>query len=117
MKEQFNHVQRRTSRRSPVQARFDGRLKAQQQKQRESAVQLIYAHIPPAVVLAAEKHLRAQTNIEQRARQLWLSRGCRPVGDLGDWLRAECVEVQKLCQALLNRNSCEPARLHLPMIS
>ena len=107
MKAQSNRVPRRTCRRSPFQARPDGQQKVQQQKQRESAVQLIYAHIPPAVVLAADKHLRAQTNIEQRAHQLWLSRGCRPVGDLGDWLRAECEEVQKLCQALLSRSPRE----------
>lgn len=108
MKAQFNDVQRSPCRQSSHQTRLDGRFKAQQRDRRESAVQLIYAHIPPAAVLAAEKHLRAQTNIEQRVQQLWFDRGRRPVGALGDWLRAECEEVQQLCQALVNRNAHEP---------
>jgi hypothetical protein len=108
MKSQFNPVQRRMCRKSPSQARLDGRAKAQQRDRREATIQLIYAHLPPAVVLAAEQHLRAKTNIEQRARELWFTQGCRPGGALGDWIRAECEVVQKLCQALLNRNTREP---------
>ena len=108
MKTQFNPVLRRTCRKSSRPARLDGRTKAQQREPNEHTVQLIYAHLPPAVVLAAEQHLRAQTNIEQRAHELWFAQGCRPGGALGDWIRAECEVVQNLCQALLNRNHREP---------
>ena len=104
MKTQLNPVLRRTCRKSPRQARMDGRTKAQQREPHENTVQLIYAHIPPAVVLATEQHLRAQTNIEQRANELWFTQGCRPGSELGDWIRAEYEVVQNLCQALLNRN-------------
>jgi len=108
MKAQFNPVRRRMCRKSHRQARLDGRSKAQQRNRREDTIQLIYAHLPPAVVLAAEQHLRAQTHIEQRAHQLWFAQGCRPGGALGDWIRAECEVVQNLCQALLSRNTREP---------
>lgn len=108
MKAQFNPVQRRMCRKPPLQARVDSRPKAQPRGRHEDTIQLIYAHFPPAVVLAAEQHLRAQTNIEQRAHQLWFAQGCRPGGGLGDWIRAECEVVQNLCQALLSRNTREP---------
>jgi hypothetical protein len=107
MKAQFNTVLRRTCRKSPFQARLNGQPKAQQHPH-ENTVQLIYAHLPPAVILATEQHLRAQTNIEQRAHQLWFAQGCRPGGALGDWLRAECEVVQDFCQTLLSRNTREP---------
>jgi hypothetical protein len=108
MNAQFNPVQRKTCRKSPLQAQFNGRPGAQQQDRREDTIQLIYAHLPPAVVLAAEQHLRAQTNIERRAHQLWFAHGCRPGSALADWVRAECEVVQNLCQALLGRNTPEP---------
>ena len=108
MKAQFNSVQRRLCRKSPRQARLDGRSKAQQRDRHEDTTQLIYAHLPPAVVMAAEQHLRAQTNIAQRAHELWFAQGCRPGGALGNWIRAECEVVQKLCQALLTPNTQEP---------
>jgi hypothetical protein len=108
MKAQFNAVQRRVCRKSPRQARLEGQTNARQRDQNEDATQLIYVHLPPAVVLATEQHLRAQTHIEQRAHELWFAQGCRPGGALGDWIRAECEVVQKLCQALLSRNHREP---------
>jgi len=74
----------------------------------EATIQLIYAHLPPVMVLATEQHLRAQTNIEQRAHQLWFARDCGPGCALDDWVRAECEVVQKLCQALLGRNTGQP---------
>lgn len=75
MKARFNHVQRRACRQSPLRRPHDGRSKAQQQTGCEGVVQLIYAHFPPAAVLAAEKHLRAQTNIGHGG-SLW-SQGLR----------------------------------------
>jgi len=108
MKAQFNPDQRRTCRKRSLQAQFNGRPKAQQRDRHEDTIQLIYAHLPPAVVLATGQHLRAQTNIEQRAHQLWFARGCPPGGALGDWIRAECEVVQALCQALPSRNPSEP---------
>jgi hypothetical protein len=95
-------------RKSSLPARLKGRSKAQPRDRHEDTIQLIYAHLPPAVVLAAEQHLRAQTNIEQRAHQLWFAQGCRTGVALGDWIQAECEVVQKLCQALLSRNTREP---------
>ncbi len=80
---------------------------AQRKHRRETAVQLVYAHLPPATVLAVEQHLRAQTQIEQRAEQLWFAAIGRPVGALNDWLRAEREVVNKLCDALLQRNQHE----------
>ena len=108
MKAQFNAVLRRTCRKSPLQAQCSDRAKAQQQNPHENTVQLIYAHLPPAVILATEQHLRAQTNIERRAHQLWFAQGCRAGVALNDWVRAEYEVVQNLCQALLSRNTREP---------
>jgi hypothetical protein len=108
MKAQFNSVQRRMCRKPPRPARLDDRSRSQQLDGHEDTVQLIYAHLPPAVVLATEQHLRVQTNIEQRAHQLWFAQGCRPGDAFGDWIRAECEVVQNLCQALLSRNTREP---------
>ena len=64
-------------------------------------MQLIYAHLPPATVLAMEQHLRAQTQIQQRAQHLWLSGNNRVENTLENWLRAEREVVQNLCTALL----------------
>jgi len=108
MKAQFNSVQRRLCRKSALKARLSGQFKAQQRDRHEDTVQLIYAYLPPAVVLAAKQHLRAQTNIEQRVHQLWFTQGCRSRGALEDWIRAECEAVQKLCQALVRRDPQEP---------
>jgi hypothetical protein len=92
----------------PRQAQLDDRLKPQPWPRDEGTVQLIYAHLPPAAILAAGQHLRAQTNIEQRAHQLWFARGYGAGDALADWIRAECEVVQNLCQALLSRSSREP---------
>ena len=108
MKAQFNPVQWRMCRKSPFQARLNGQPKAQQQEPHEDPVQLIYAHLPPAVILATEQHLQAQTNIERRAHQLWFAQGCRAGVALNDWIQAECEVVQDLCQSLLSRNNREP---------
>ena len=108
MKTQFKTVHRRICGKSLRQARVDGRPTAQQRDRHKGTIQLIYAHLPPAIVLAAEQHLRAQTNIEQRAYQIWFAQGCHLGGALGDWIRAECEVVQNLCQALLSRNAREP---------
>lgn len=108
MKAHFHSVRRRLCRKSHQQTRFGDPPKAPGRDRQEETVQLIYAHLPPAVVLAAGQHLQAQTNIERRAHQLWFDRGCRAGGALADWLQAECETVQKLCQALLNGNTREP---------
>lgn len=108
MKTQFKTVQKRMCRKFPRQPRLDGQINVRQGEQNEDTMQLIYAHLPPAIVLATEQHLRAQTNIEQRAHELWFAQGCRPGGALGDWIRAECEVVQHLCQALLSRKAREP---------
>ncbi len=87
------------------------RSRTQHRARSEETAQLIYAHLPPAAVLATEQHLRAQTQIEQRAQQLWYAKGGCSGGALGDWLRAEREVVQNLCEALLHRNhwNQEPA--------
>jgi hypothetical protein len=41
------------------------------------------------VVFTAEEHFKAQDQIEQLARELWRSRGCRDGTALEDWLQAE----------------------------
>jgi Protein of unknown function (DUF2934) len=69
----------------------------------DEAVQVIYAHLPPAAILAAEQHLRVQTQIVQRAQELWSTSGARPGDALSDWVKAERQVVQKLCNALLYR--------------
>jgi len=114
MKTQSNLIQRRMRRKSARPARPYGKARARQRDQNENATQLIYAHLPPAIVLATEQHLRAQTNIEQRARELWFAQGRRPGNALGDWIRSECEVVQQLCQALLNRN---PGRAETGLVS
>jgi hypothetical protein len=63
-------------------------------------MQLVYACLPPVMVLAMEQHLRAQTRIEQRAQELWFAGGGGNA--LADWLRAESEVVQNLCYALLH---------------
>ena len=89
-------------------ARPDRRSRTQSRARPEETAQLIYAHLPPAAVLATEQHLRAQTQIEQRAQQRWYARGGCSGGALGDWLRAEREVVQNLCDALLRRNLWKP---------
>lgn len=108
MKTQFNSVQRRTCRKTPRPGRLDGQSKAQPRERRKDPIQLIYAHFPPAVILAAGQHLKAQTNIERRAHQLWFVQGCRSGSALGNWIQAEYEVVQNLCQTLLSRNTQEP---------
>jgi hypothetical protein len=108
MKAQFNSVRRRMCRKIHPQTRSGDRPNAQPRDRHEETVQLIYAHLPPAVVMAAGQHLLAQTNIERRAHQLWFDRGCCAGGALADWLQAECEMLQNLCQALLNGSAREP---------
>ncbi len=104
MNAQLDRVPREICRRSFLPARLDSRSKAQRQDGHEDTIQLIYAYLPPTVVLAAEQHLRAQTQIEQRAQQLWFARSGCPGGALNDWLRAEREVAKNLCDALLHRN-------------
>jgi len=108
MNAQLEPAPRRMCRRPFVRAQFDNRRREQRRNHREESIQLIYAHLPPATVLATEQHLRAQTQIEQRAHQLWFAKGGHPSGALNDWLRAEREVVQKLCDALLHRDNREP---------
>ena len=108
MKATLNRIQRRLCRKSSVPVRLDGPSKAEPRKRHQESIQLIYAYFPPAAVLAAEKHLRVQTNIEQRAHQLWHARGRLTGEALDDWLRAECEEVQNLCRVLLRQAAREP---------
>ena len=89
-------------------AQLDRRPGAQPRADAGGTVQLIYAHLPPAVVLATEQHLRAQTRIEQRAQQLWFAGGCQPGQALQDWLQAEREVVHHLCAALRHGNAPEP---------
>jgi hypothetical protein len=74
----------------------------------KKTIQFIYAHLPPAMVLVKEQHLRAQTHIEQRAQQRWFAGNSRPEDTLDNWLHAEREVVQELCEALLHRNIREP---------
>jgi hypothetical protein len=110
MKAPFNPVRPKLCRKSPLPSQRNGRPEAPRRGRHEDTIQLIYAHLPPAVVLAAGQHVQAQTNIEQRAHQLWFSRGCRPGSALGDWIRAESEVVQNLCRALLGRNIPERSK-------
>jgi hypothetical protein len=70
-------------------------------------IQLIYAHLPPASILATGQHLLAQTQIEQRAHQLWQAGNGHPEDSLNDWLRAERETVEKLCLALAQKGGKE----------
>ena len=106
MKAQFTRSAEDVPEVSPS-TRVDDGFEGHERERNEDNTQLIYVHLPPAVVLATEQHLRAQTNIEQRAHEIWFTQGCRPGSALGDWLRAEYEVAQKLCQALLCRNHRE----------
>ncbi len=104
-----------SSRRRFPRVCLNGRSQAPRPRRHPQAVQLIYAHLPPLGVLAAEHHLRAQTQIEQRAQQLWFAGLGRPAAALNDWLRAEREVVNELCAAFLHRNLRPPepaANLH-----
>jgi hypothetical protein len=46
-----------------------------------------------------------QTQIEQRAYEIWLAGGCRPESPLCDWLKAESEVLQEFC---LSRQSLAP---------
>jgi len=108
MKAAFNLIRPKASRKRFRPARLAARPKAQRRSCPAKTLQMIYAQLPPAFVLAAEHHLRAQTQIEQRAQQLWFAGGGRPEGALENWLQAEREVVQKLCEALRPRNFREP---------
>jgi hypothetical protein len=108
MKTPLNLVPRQMCRRPFRQTQPDDRRRVQRQDHREETIQLIYAHLPPAVVLATEQHLRAQTQIEQRAQQLWFARDGRSVSALSDWLQAEREVVRQLCDALRHPGNREP---------
>ena len=107
MNAQSEPVPWQTCRKPCFPARPDFHANTQRRARKEATTQLIYAHFPPAAVLAAEQHLRAQTQIEQRAQQLWFARGRRPESALGDWLQAERELVQELCAALQHQNPRE----------
>ena len=81
-------------------ARPDCRPETQRPDGQPARVQLIYAHLPPATILATRQHLRAQTRIEQRAQQLWFTGKARSADALNHWLRAEQEVVRELCAAL-----------------
>lgn len=90
------------------QKRHNGRSRAHHSSRAKKAIQFIYAHLPPAIILATAQHIRAQTQIEQRAQQIWFAGNDRPENTLDNWLRAEREVVQNLCEALLHRNVQEP---------
>ena len=101
--------------RRPFQpSRQKGRAGNQIPHPREHPVQLVYAYLPPAMVLAADQHLRAQTRIEQRAQQLWLSSVGLPADVVNNWLNAEHEVVSELCRALSLPTQPQPelAALH-----
>ena len=52
---------------------------------------------------AVEDHLHVQEQIEKRAFALWEAGGCRPRGDLGNWLRAEREILTRFCLAYVRR--------------
>ena len=108
MNAQLDRVSREICRRSVLPARLNSRPKMLRRDSHEDTIQLVYAYLPPAVVLAAEQHLRPQTQIEQRAQQLWFARSGRPGGALSDWVRVEREVTKNLCDALLHRNIREP---------
>ena len=89
-------------------SRFENRSNGRHRDRRPNTIQLVYAHLPPAVIMATGQHLRAQTQIEKQAHQLWFERGSRPGDALGNWLRAEREVVRELCAALLPRHPQEP---------
>jgi len=105
----LTRLPQKTGRKPCHQARLDVRPQACHPSRHAENIQLIYTHLPPAVILAVREHLRAQTQIEQRARQLWLARGCCQGRALDDWLRAEREVIHNLCEALLCRNARETA--------
>jgi len=108
MKAPPDHIRQKRGQKPFPRSRFVDRCTGQRQDHHPDTIQLIYAHLPPAVILATEQHLRAQTQIEQRAQQLWFERGSRPGNALNDWLRAEREVVQNLCAALRHRRIPEP---------
>jgi hypothetical protein len=88
-------------------AGHNDRSKAHHQSRTKQTIQFIYAHLPPAVILATGQHLRAQTQIERWAQQLWFAENGRSEDTLDNWLRAEREVVQNLSEALLHRNGQE----------
>jgi len=89
-------------------SRQNGHGKAQHRDRNEETIQLVYACLPPATVHALGQHLQAQTQIEQRAQQIWFAVVGQPASALNDWLRAEREVVNELCSALQLRNHPEP---------
>ena len=108
MKTLLDRIPQRKCRKHFRPVRLDRRPGTQLRADAGETVQLIYAHLPRAVVLATEQHLRAQTRIEQRAQQLWFAGGCQPGQALQDWLQAEREVVRHLCVALQRENAPEP---------
>ena len=86
------------------QAPHKGQQKTGRHVCRGKSIQLVYAHLPPAVVLAMGKHLRAQTQIEQRAQEMWFAGRDHIQVSLNDWLRKEQEIVKRLCDVLLHGN-------------
>ena len=70
----------------------------------KETIQLVYAHFPSARILALEQRLRAQTQIQQHAQQLWLAEKNSLEHTFENWLRTEREVVQELCAALENGN-------------
>ena len=71
-------------------------------------VQLIYAHLPPAPVLAGQQHLRAQTSLEQAGCRRWFASERWPGGAYENWLRTENELVNQLCEALMRGSLTRP---------
>jgi len=96
----FNPAPRKTCRKPFHPSRLDRQPETQRPNAPADNIQLIYAHLPPATIMATEQHLRTQTRIEQRAQQLWFVGKNRSEDALNHWLRAEQEVVQELCAAL-----------------
>jgi Protein of unknown function (DUF2934) len=56
--------------------------------------------LPAAIIPDMEQHLRVQTQIQQRAQQLWLAGNNRLEDTLENWLRAEREVMQEVCSTL-----------------
>jgi hypothetical protein len=57
------------------------------------------------VVFTAGEHLRAQQQIERRAREIWCAGGYRRGTALNDWLQAECEVLEQFIWAYARRHA------------
>jgi hypothetical protein len=63
--------------------------------------------IAEKVIFTAEEHLKAQQQIEWRARELWRAEGCRDGTALGDWLQAEREVLEQFIWAYARRDALQ----------